>query len=182
MTTGDGDDLLRLALQDQRHEQVEEMDVAGDIGLEELVGNVVQLLGLFAPVESTSSTSDCHQRDGDLQFTNRGIRVELGGEGCVADQVVNATLAHNLGRVGSGLLQAGIVGEVCMEDVDIGPLAQLRCHLLFGGRLVADQTDDQVLRVFGDALEEAKLGPIRQRPRAIASGRADSRRFRWTPR
>lgn len=68
-----------------------------------------------------------------------------------------------------------------MEDVDVGRLAQLGCHLLFGGGLVADQTDDQVLRVFGDALEEAKLGQIRARPCATRR-QADSRRFRWTPR
>ena len=63
-----------------------------------------------------------------------------------------------------------------MEDVDVGTLAQLCCHLLFSGSLVADQTDDQVLRVFGDALEEPKLGRIRLRP--CATRQADSRRFR----
>lgn len=78
------------------------------------------------------------------------------------------------------MLQAGIVGEVSMDDVDVGTLAQLCCHLLFSGSLVADQTDDQVLRVFGDALEEPKLGQIRQR--LCATRQADSRRFRWTPR
>ena len=63
-----------------------------------------------------------------------------------------------------------------MEDVDVGTLAQLCCHLLFGGRLVADQTDDQVLRVFGDALEESKLGQIRQEAMGDKAGRthADS--------
>jgi hypothetical protein len=40
------------------------------------------------------------------------------------------------------LLQAGIFGEVCMEDVDIGTIAQLCCHLLLGRSLIADQTDD----------------------------------------
>lgn len=82
------------------------------------------------------------------------------------------------------MLQAGIVGEVSMDDVDVGTLAQLCCHLLFSGSLVADQTDDQVLRVFGDALEEPKLGQIRQRPCRCATRtrQADSRRFRWTPR
>ena len=34
MTTGDGDDLLGLALQDKRDEKVEQVDVTGDIGLE----------------------------------------------------------------------------------------------------------------------------------------------------
>ncbi len=104
----------------------------------------------------------------------------MGGETCVADKVVNTSLANNFGSVGSGLLQGGIVGEVSMDDVDVGTLAQLCCHLLFSGRLVADQTDDQVLRVFGDAPEEAKLGQIRQRP--CATRQVDSRRYRWRPR
>lgn len=103
----------------------------------------------------------------------------MGGETCVADKVVNATVANNLGSVGSGLLQAGIVGEVSMEDVDVGTLAQLCCNLLFSGSSIADQTDDQVLWVFGDALEEGKLGQIRQR--LWATGQAGSRQFRWTP-
>ena len=47
----------------------------------------------------------------------------MGGESRVADKVVNATLANNLGSVGSGLLQAGIVGEVSMDDMDVGTLA-----------------------------------------------------------
>ena len=34
MTTGKGDDLLSLTLQYKRHEEVEEVDVADDIGLE----------------------------------------------------------------------------------------------------------------------------------------------------
>lgn len=36
MTAGDGDDLLLLALQDKGEEEVEEVDVARDIGLEYL--------------------------------------------------------------------------------------------------------------------------------------------------
>ena len=71
MTTGDGDDLLGLALQYKRHEKVEQVDVTGDIGLEHFVYNVVKLLRLFAPVEQTSLTSDSNQREVDLQFANR---------------------------------------------------------------------------------------------------------------
>ena len=111
-------------------------------------------------MEQTPLTLKSDQREVDLQFTNGRISVELGGETCVGDKVVNATLANNLGSVGSGLLQAGIVGEVSMDDVDVGTLAQLCCHLLFSGSLVADNTDDQVLRVFRDALEEPILGQI----------------------
>ena len=36
MTAGNGDDLLNLALHDKREEEVEEVDVADDIGLEHL--------------------------------------------------------------------------------------------------------------------------------------------------
>lgn len=93
-------------------------------------------------MEQTSLASNNSQREVDLHFTNRSISVELGGETCVGDKVVNTTLANDLGSVGSGLLQALIVGEISMEDVDVGTLAQLCCHLLFSGSDIADQTDD----------------------------------------
>lgn len=44
-----------------------------------------------------------------------------------------------------------------MEDVDIGTVAQLCRHLLLGRSLVADQTDDWVLRVLRDLLDELEL-------------------------
>ena len=51
VTAGDGDDLLDLALHDEREEEVEEVDVADGIGLEELRRDFVQLLDLIAPVQ-----------------------------------------------------------------------------------------------------------------------------------
>jgi len=104
------------------------------------------------------------------------IGVELGRESSVGNQVVDATLANNLGSVRSGLLQAGVAGEVSMEDVDIGTVAQLCHHLLLGASLVADQTDDQVLRVFRDVLNEPELGWIRQRPCVTGQTHPDSLR------
>ena len=66
----------------------------------------------------------------------------MGQESSIGNQVVDTTLANNLGSAGSGLLQAGVAGEVCMEDVDIGAAPQLCRRLLLGRSLVADQTDD----------------------------------------
>lgn len=56
-----------------------------------------------------------------------------------------------------------MLGEVCREDVDIGTVAQLCLCLLLGPNFVADQTDDQVVLVCRDLLEELELGWIRQR-------------------
>ena len=85
----------------------------------------------------------------------------MGQESSIGNQVVDTTLANNLGRVGSGLLQASVAGEVCMEDVDIGTVAQFCRHLLLGASLVTGETDDQVLRVFRDVLYEPELRWIR---------------------
>ncbi len=71
----------------------------------------------------------------------------MGRESSIGNQVIDPALSNNLGSVGCGLLEAGMIGEVCMEDVDVGALAQLGRHLLLGRSLVADQTDDEVLRV-----------------------------------
>jgi len=78
----------------------------------------------------------------DLQCADRVIGVEEGRESSIGNQVVDTTLANNLGSVGSGLLQASVADEICMEDVDIRTVAQLCRHLLLGRSLVADQTDD----------------------------------------
>lgn len=48
-----------------------------------------------------------------------------------------------------------------MNDVDIGTVAQLCCYLLLSRSFVADQTNDQVLRIFRDLPEELELGWIR---------------------
>lgn len=85
---------------------------------------------------------DRSQSEKDLQCAEGVIGVKLGQESSIGNQVVDTTLADNLGSVGSGLLQAGVAGEVSMEDVDIATFAQLCRHLLLGCGLVADQTDD----------------------------------------
>lgn len=45
-----------------------------------------------------------------------------------------------------------------MEDVYIVTAAQLCCYLLLSRSLVADQTNDDVLWVFRDLLDELELG------------------------
>ena len=47
MTTANGDDLLSLALQYKRHEETEEVDIAGDIGFEQFVCTLVKRFMLF---------------------------------------------------------------------------------------------------------------------------------------
>lgn len=50
MTGGNGDDLLDLALFDERDEVVEEVDVADAVRLESRGCNLFQLIGVVAPV------------------------------------------------------------------------------------------------------------------------------------
>lgn len=69
----------------------------------------------------------------------------MGRESSVGNQIVDATLANNLGSVDSGLLQAGVADKVSMKDVNIGTIAQLCYHLLLGRSLVTNQPDDCVL-------------------------------------
>jgi len=76
------------------------------------------------------------------------------------------------------LFKGGVLGEISMKDVDIGPVAQLCFYLLLGRRFVADQTDYEVLLVFRDLLEELELGWIRSR-RCLTRWKADSLRFPW---
>lgn len=66
--TGEGDDFLRGPLQDQRGEQVEEVDLGDDVGLEVLEQVVLQLRDLFASV--------CL-----LGMVVSGISIEGGGRG-----------------------------------------------------------------------------------------------------
>lgn len=67
---------------------------------------------------------------------------------CVCNEVIDTAVPNDLSSVGSGLLQAGIAGEVSMEDMDIGPFAQFCRNLLLRPSLVADQADDYILRIF----------------------------------
>lgn len=57
VAAGNGDDLFDLALHDKREEEVEEVDVADDIGLEQLRRDILQLLDLVGPVEYIALTT-----------------------------------------------------------------------------------------------------------------------------
>lgn len=58
-----------------------------------------------------------------LQCADVIILVKQGYQSSISQQVVDATIANNLGRVVRGLLQGGMLGEVCVENVDIGTVA-----------------------------------------------------------
>jgi hypothetical protein len=58
------------------------------------------------------------------------------------------------------LLQAGVLGEVCVDDVDIETVAQLGRYLLLRSGFVANQTDNQVVLVVRELLEELELGGL----------------------
>lgn len=45
-----------------------------------------------------------------------------------------------------------------MKDVDVGAVAQLCRHLLVHRSLVANQTDDYVLWIFRNLIDELELG------------------------
>ena len=53
-----------------------------------------------------------------------------------------------------------MLGEVCVDDVDIGTVAQLSGCLLLGSGFVANQTNDQVVLVVRELLEELELGGL----------------------
>jgi hypothetical protein len=96
-------------------------------------------------------------RRGNIQCADRSVGIKLGHETGIGNQVVDATVANDLGRLGGRLLQAGVVGEVSMEDVYIGAVAQLRGNLLLGRSLVTDKTNDQVVLIFRQLPKEFEL-------------------------
>lgn len=57
-----------------------------------------------------------------VQCADGAVSVQVGDIRSVADQVVHATVTDDAGRVSSGLLEAFVLGEVCVEDVDIRTL------------------------------------------------------------
>lgn len=77
-----------------------------------------------------------------LQCADGAVSVQVGDVRSIANQVVNTTVTDDAGRVGSGLLEAFVLGEVCVEDVDIGTFAQLLGYLLLRRIFVADKTDE----------------------------------------
>lgn len=170
MTARNCKDLLNLALHDKGHEEVDEVNVACDIDLVQACGNFINLLGPLAAVKhsmlamTTEKSGVLPDKIIDLQSADIVIGVELGRETCVGNQDVDALVTHNLFSIGSGLLQAAVVGEVSMEDVNVGTVTQLRCYLLLSASLVADDANDYILRVRGEVLQESVLGWIRQGP------------------
>jgi hypothetical protein len=133
----------------------------------------------YHPYQTQTLTNDQPnnvQREVDIQCANGIICIEEGQESSVGNEVVDATLANNLGSVDSGLLQAGVAGKVCVEDMDIGTVAQLRGYLFLGRSFVADQTDDEVLRVFGDLFDELELVWTKQR-QCVTRHKPNSPRF-----
>ena len=57
MAAGDGDNFLDLSLQDQGEEEVEKVDVAGDVGLVQFDKVVLKLFHLVGAVERVRSVS-----------------------------------------------------------------------------------------------------------------------------
>lgn len=78
----------------------------------------------------------------DLQCSDGRISIKRGNQSPVGNQVIDAALADDLGSVDGGLLQGGALGQVSVEDVEVGAVAQLGGYLLLGAGLVANQTDD----------------------------------------
>ena len=59
----------------------------------------------------------------NLQCTDGSIGVQIWHQSPISNQVIDSAFADYLSRVDGGLLQAGVVIKVCMEDVDIGTVA-----------------------------------------------------------
>ena len=161
MTAGKGDDLLDLALQNQRNEQVEQMDVSDNTGLKQLRRYGFQFLNFLASV--TGSDSDWGQQSASWsysQYVNTVECVEQRQISSIGNQVINATLANDVGGFRSSFLQAGMTGEISMDDSNVVPTLKLFCYLLLGCSLVSNQAEYQVLRILGQLLHELELAMI----------------------
>lgn len=55
----------------------------------------------------------------NLQITNRCKAIEVGHKSSIGKQHVDAAVTYYLGGFFGGLLQGGVAGEVCVEDVDV---------------------------------------------------------------
>ena len=65
----------------------------------------------------------------------------------VANEIIDTAFTDDLGGLCSGLLQASVAGEVSTEDMDVWTFAYFCDHYLLSRRLVANQTDNKILRV-----------------------------------
>lgn len=54
-------------------------------------------------------------------------------------------------------LQCLVISYVCLKNVEIGPLLQFSIKLFKRGRLVANKTNDCVVRVVGELADELEL-------------------------
>lgn len=54
-------------------------------------------------------------------------------------------------------LQCLIISYVRLKNVEVGPLLQFSINLFKRGRLVANKTNDRVVRVFGELADELEL-------------------------
>jgi hypothetical protein len=59
-------------------------------------------------------------------------------------------------------LQGSVIGEISLQDVDVGPPAQLFRDVLLRAGLVTNQTNDRIGWVLGYLAKELELGATRQ--------------------
>lgn len=178
-----GNDLLDLALEDERDELVVQVDVANHVGLVQFGQLQLDSLGVIG-----SSVAVClirsrvhsirRRQSVDSQGTDAIVGIPVCNVATVGDQVIEAT-ASDFGSGSSGFLrskwlttrrrivescfntvtyhQAVIVVQVALQDMDVRSVAQLRLHLLLSAGLVAYESDDGVRGIAGDLVEKLKL-------------------------
>ena len=101
---GNNDNLLGLALEDERDEQVEEVDVADDVDVEQVPQGLGQLLGLGTTfVSPCQSVVPLWNVEANLQISDGVVGIEKRYNTRVANEVVEAPTG-DLGRVGCSFL------------------------------------------------------------------------------
>lgn len=133
---GDVDDLLDLALLDERDEGVVEVDVARAVDLEELLRDGLHLLW---GAEGSDGLEAVEER----------------WPSCVGDEVVERA-AGDLGGLLGSRVEGLPVLEVAAHDADV-TTRELGCHLLLCGGLVTNKSNDRVLGVAGDLAQDLEL-------------------------
>ena len=144
------------------------MNVAKDVGVDQLVQVLLQPFGIFASVGHINLPAPSSTDRVDLQDSNRVKGIEEGHVSRVGNQVVDAPAGDGgsissgflaewvsqcvwptSGRGGLSYLQGVIIGNVGAKDVDIGTFTQFFRYLLFSGRLVSNEADDGIVRITG---------------------------------